>query len=125
MSRVKKPKNKFVNPNKYDSSITGQSKKVRIHFEGQDFRKADTLTQWLFMKYNMSYRTYRNKSKKRRKELREEFKADTGIDLMEKQRDLNYQDDWDSEYENAMELLWDIGVPFSPDGTPLGIGWDD
>lgn len=33
--------------------------------------------------------------------------------------------DYDAEYENAMELLASIGVPFSPDGTPLGIGWDD
>lgn len=28
------------------------------------------------------------------------------------------------EYEDAMELLRQCGVPFSPSGEPLGIGWD-
>ena len=28
-------------------------------------------------------------------------------------------------YATAMSLLYEIGVPFAPDGTPLGIGWDD
>ena len=26
---------------------------------------------------------------------------------------------------DAMQMLADCGVPFAPDGTPLGIGWDD
>ena len=29
----------------------------------------------------------------------------------------------DDLYEDAMELLDDCGVPFGPDGEPLGIGW--
>lgn len=35
-----------------------------------------------------------------------------------------WDDDYNIEEENAYELLASIGVPFSPDGTPLGIGWD-
>ena len=121
-----------MNTAKYDSSVTGPSKMIRIHSEGEDYHKAKTITYWLFAKYDMSYKTYRNKSKNRRDELRAEFEADTGVDLKErkKQRILNHLnncdfDDYDAEYEKAMELLAIIGVPFSPDGTPLGIGWDD
>lgn len=78
MSRVKKT-NKFVNTSKYDQSITNPSKKIRIHSETENYHKARTLSHWLFVKYDMTYKTYRNKSKKRRNELREEFKNDTGI----------------------------------------------
>ena len=133
MSRVIKPGNKYMNTTKYDSSVTGPSKMVRIHCDGEDYHKAKTIAQWLFVKYDMSYKTYRNKSKNRRDEMRAEFEADTGVSLKEReaeriQRHLNnldFDDSWDPEYENAMELLASIGVPFSPDGIPLGIGWDD
>lgn len=80
MSRVRKP-NKFMNTAKYDSSITGPSKMVRIHSDNEDYHKAATLSHWLFVKYDISYKTYRNKSKNRRNELRNEFELDTGIDL--------------------------------------------
>ena len=43
-----------------------------------DYRKAVTLSLWLFLKYDMSYKIYRGKSVKRRKELRMEFEKDTG-----------------------------------------------
>lgn len=33
--------------------------------------------------------------------------------------------DDEAEREDAYALLAEIGVPFSPDGEPLGIGWDD
>ena len=120
MSRVKKP-NKFINTTKYDSSLTGPSKKVRIHCEGEDYHKAKTLSHWLFVKYNMSYKTYRSKSKNRRHELRKEFEADTGICLNQSHssnRNYDYDYEYDSEY---MSVIADMGVPFSPDGTPLGI----
>lgn len=78
MSRVIKPGNKFMNENRYDASITGISKMVRLHREGEDYHKAVTLSQWLFVKYDMSYKTFRNKSKKRRDELRLEYGMDTG-----------------------------------------------
>lgn len=78
MSRVIKPGNKFMNTPRYDSSVTGPSKKIRIHFEGEDYHKTKTLAQWLFIKYDMSYKSFRNKSKKRRDELRAEYEADTG-----------------------------------------------
>ncbi len=76
MSRVK-PRNKFMNTNKYPPSVTGPSKMVRIHHEAEDYHKASTLSQWLFVKYDMSYKTYRNKSKARRDELKQEFFQDT------------------------------------------------
>ena len=78
MSRVRKP-NKFVNTPHYDNSVYGPSKKVRIHHSDEDYHKAVTLSQWLFTKYDMSYKTYRNKSKSRRSELKAEFVSDTGI----------------------------------------------
>lgn len=115
MSRVRKP-GKYMNVPKYDSSVTGPSKMVRIHMGGEDYHKASNLSSWLFMKYDMSYKTYRNKSKARRDELRDEYVEDTGNDIRSRQ---------EREYDDAMELLAGIGVPFSPDGTPLGIGWDD
>ncbi len=78
------------------------------------------MSHWLFVKYDMSYKTYRNKSKERRDELRIEFEADTGVNLADKRKKQT-----DYEYENAMELLAETGVPFTTDGTPPGIGWDD
>lgn len=85
MSRVKKPGNKFMNTTKYDSSVTGPSKMVRIHTDNEDYHKSRTLSSWLFIKYDMSYKTFRNKSKKRREELRAEFEADTGVNLKERE----------------------------------------
>ena len=58
MSRVRKP-GKFVNENHYDSSVYGPSKMVRkMHCENEDYHKSSTLSQWLFVKYDMSYKTY-------------------------------------------------------------------
>ena len=48
-------------------------------------------------------------------QLKEEYASDTGNDIRAKQQ---------IEYDDAMELLASIGVPFGPDGEPLGIGWD-
>ena len=53
MSRVRKPGNKFMNTTKYDSTVTGPSKMVRIHCEGEDYHKAKTIAQWLFIKYDI------------------------------------------------------------------------
>lgn len=80
MSRVHSH-NKFMNTTHYDSSVTGPSKMTRIHSPNEDYHKASTLSSWLFMKYNMSYKTYRNKAKARRDELRAEYNADTGKDM--------------------------------------------
>lgn len=112
MSRVKKPGNKFMNTSSYDSSVYGPSKKVRIHCEGEDYHKTKTLSQWLFVKYDMSYKTFRNKSKNRRNELRKEFEADTGVVLGAKSKR-------ESDYENdsLMEYLDLIGIPIEPDDT--------
>ena len=79
MSRVFKPNNKFMNTTHYDNSVYGPSKKIRIHHEREDYHKVRTLAQWLFVKYDISYKTFRNKSKKRRDELRTEYEADTGM----------------------------------------------
>lgn len=81
MSRVRKPGSKYMNTNKYDSSVTGPSKMVRVHADGEDYHKASSFSSWLFMKYDMSYKTYRGKSKARRDELREEYAEDTGADI--------------------------------------------
>lgn len=111
MSRVKKPGNKYMNTTKYDSSVTGTSKMVRIHCDGEDYHKAQTLSHWLFTKYDMSYKTYRKKTKKRR--------------TLKRLNNLDFGSNWDSEHENAMEQLAEMGVSFAPDGTPIGSGLDD
>ena len=64
MSRVRKPGNKYMNTSKYPPDVINSSKMVRIKGENPDTTKAKTLTDWLFLKYDMSYKTYRNKSKK-------------------------------------------------------------
>ena len=51
---------------------------TRIHSECEDYHKAGTLSAWLFMKYDMSYKAFQNKSKARKDALREEYKVDTG-----------------------------------------------
>lgn len=80
MSRVH-GHNKFMNTTHYDSSVTGPSKMTRIHSPNEDYHKASRLSSWLFMKYDMSYKTYRNKAKARRDELRAEYNADTEKDM--------------------------------------------
>ena len=109
MSRVH-GHNKFVNIARYDSSVTGPSKMVRIHVEGEDYHKAPDLSSWLFMKYDMSYKTYRNKSKNRRNALREEYVMDTGNDLRSKK---------EREHDRVMKLLAEMGI-LCPDDE-----WDD
>ena len=76
MSRVRKNQ-KFMNTSKIDGYNYGASKVVRIHSENEDYHKVSSLKSWLFIKYNMSYKTYRNKSKERRDMLRDEFIMDT------------------------------------------------
>lgn len=80
MSRVQ-GHNKFMNTTRYDSSVTDPSKMTRIHSPNEDYHKASSLSSWLFIKYDMSYKTYRNKAKARRDELRAEYNADTGKDM--------------------------------------------
>ena len=43
MSRVRKP-NRFMNTAKYDISVTGPSKMIRVHCDGEDYHKATTLS---------------------------------------------------------------------------------
>lgn len=95
MSRVK-PGNKYCNSPPYKESVYGLSKMVRIHWEDEDYHKARTLSHWLFTKYDMSYKTYRNKSKARRDELRAEFRADTNYDERHKE-DESLGEDFDFE----------------------------
>lgn len=122
MSRVRKP-GKFMNTAKYDDSVTRTSKMIRIHTENEDYHKTTTLSHWLFVKYDMTYKQFRNKSKNRRKALREEFFADTGVNPETKTK-VTHESHADDEHEaeDAMQLLASIGVPFDPFGNPIGIG---
>ena len=52
-----------MNTSHYDNSITNPSKMFRIHSDYKDFHEASSLSSWLFMKYNISYKTFRQKSK--------------------------------------------------------------
>lgn len=78
MSRVRKPGNKWGNDIKHTPEEIAPSKVVRKKMDKVDYTKATTISSWLFLKYDMSYKTYRNKSPKRRAKLLEEFLQDTG-----------------------------------------------
>lgn len=61
----------------HKSDFCTVSKMKRLHFKGEDYHKAVSLSQWLFMKYDMLYKTFRRKLKKRRDELKNEYREDT------------------------------------------------
>ena len=94
MSRVIKPGNRFMNTSHYDSSVYGPSKKVRTHFDGEDYHRAKTLSQWLFIKYDMTYKSFRNKSISRRKALRKEYESDTALNSAANQSKEEAQSSW-------------------------------
>lgn len=77
MSRVKAD-NKHMNVPKHTSKVAGPSKVVRVHSPAEDYHEAPTLVSWLFMKYDMSYRTFRSKPVRRKDTLRQEYIEDTG-----------------------------------------------
>lgn len=77
MSRVRIGQ-KYMNISHPDGFNGGPSKMKRIHSEKEDFHNVSCLSHWLFVKYNMSYKAFRNKSRKRRDELRDEYVRDTG-----------------------------------------------
>ncbi|MBE5917127.1 MAG: hypothetical protein E7273_09850 [Pseudobutyrivibrio ruminis] len=77
MSRVIKP-NKYVNSCKYSSEVTNISKMTRLKTEYVNPAKATTLSSWLFLKYDMSYKTFARKSKAKKDELRQEYVNETG-----------------------------------------------
>lgn len=161
-----------MNETRYDQGVTGPSKMTRIHSEHEDYHKAPTLSAWLFMKYDKSYKWFKNKSSNRREELRAEYEKDTYEsrfdDYLQKfgktRRDFEEMSDgirsaWRDEFDqyeaekreeqlsrssshdtvsikdnlladghmdgnvkrdDAYALLAEIGVPFGPDGEPLG-----
>ena len=43
--------------------------------------------------------------------------------MAEEKKKTNNQEEWTEE--DAVEYLESIGIPIGPDGTPLGIGWED
>lgn len=77
MSRVHTDQH-FLNIFHKDDFHFGPSKMTRSKGPNPDYRKAATLSSWLFLKYDVSYKTYRRKSAQRRQELRKEFETDTG-----------------------------------------------
>ena len=95
MSRVRKPGNKWMNTNKYSPSVTNPTPLKRSKGDHVDYTKAKTLTSWLFLKYDMSYKTYSHKSQSRREELRQEFMRDTGSDrfLSKEHDDESFEED--------------------------------
>lgn len=77
MSRVHTDQH-YINVFHKDNFNFGPSKMTRSKGPNPDYRKAATLSSWLFLKYDMSYKAYRRKSTHRRQELRKEFEKDTG-----------------------------------------------
>lgn len=77
---------KYVNTVKFDSKTTAPTKVRRSKAEYSDYTKAKTLTSWLYLKYNMSYKTFRRKKPERRSALRDEFLLDTGTEDKSEQK---------------------------------------
>lgn len=93
MSRVH-PGEKHMNTPKHDSSVTGPTKVIRTKGENADYTKAKSMASWLFLKYDITYATYRRKSKNRREALRQEYMSDTGQEYIgPKPRDDYFDDD--------------------------------
>ena len=77
MSRVRSDE-KYMNTIKWPNEIKGPSKVVRsLASVTPDYTKARTLSSWLFLKYKMSYKAFRGKSKPRKDALRAEYLQDT------------------------------------------------
>lgn len=47
------------------------------------------------------------------------------INNVDKDYELDERTPEEKEYDYYMDYLHEIGIPIGPDGTPLGIGWDD
>lgn len=77
MSRVWKPNSKYTNNTKYSPEVTNYPKMKRSKTHDCDYTKTGNFSTWLFLKYEMTYKTYRNKSKNRRAVMKEEFLSDT------------------------------------------------
>ena len=94
---------KWVNTCKYPPEVTNTPKMRRIRTELSDFHKASTLSSWLFLKYDITYKQFRNKSKKRRDEIREEYERDTGHKVKTPKTRSYYEDDYEDDYDEYID----------------------
>lgn len=76
MSRVRSDQ-KYVNISRKEDFCTGPTKIIRSKGPNPNWHNAKTLTSWLFLKYDMSYKQFQRKSKSKRDKLREEYNFDT------------------------------------------------
>ena len=90
------------------------------HRRFRAYHAAESLSHWLSLKYGMSYKQYRNKSKNRRQELREEYEADIAYYRDYAGPHYNVNGLWMDE-DDFDEILAEYGVPFDEDGDPVGI----
>lgn len=84
MSRVWRPYCKYVNSPKYAPSVY-QPSKITVIQKGTRKTQGQipSLTAWLDIRYGMSYKAYRGKSRKRREELREEYEEEVTAPMPE------------------------------------------
>lgn len=113
MSKKKNPQGELFGPPNPFIIRTGKA-------PNEDYCESETLTEWLRLKYNMSYKSYRREPKSEREMYRIEYMLDTGRDLP----DMTSREANAVAYDDAMQTLMDCGVPFAY-GEPIGIGWDD
>lgn len=78
MSRVRKPDNKWCNMPKHSSEFYNALPMIRSKGPDVHPEKAATLSSWLFLKYDMSYKSFSRKSKSRKDALRKEYESETG-----------------------------------------------
>ena len=77
MSRVF-PNNKYLNlPRNFPEYYAPKEISFTRGDHG-DYTKARTLTRYLFLRYGMSYKTFKEKSARRRNKIREEYYNITG-----------------------------------------------
>ena len=81
----------------------------------KSYKNAPSPTEWLLLKYGITYKQYRHKSKTRREALKEECMRDTGIEYFTEAERRQSRED-------VYELLASIGVPLNPMEFPLDIG---
>lgn len=78
-----------------------------------DYHNARSLSEWLLLKYNMRYATFHSKSKKRKDEIRAEYKADIEMPVQFS------SDGSPNQKQDLYSVFRENGVKFDEFGCPI------
>lgn len=110
-SRVRRSQ-KYMNVSGRQHGDVNPSRVRRCKDGPTDFHKATSLTSWLFLKYGLTYKQFRNKSSADQYVLRAEYTEDTGRQIYDG-GDTTKQQTEDQD-QNQVELTIDL-QKFFPD----------